>query len=57
MEKTILIRQTEITFSIWDLGGIFKDNNYAVERKSVYTYSIKLNDRSERVCKYVAFGL
>ncbi|RCI01858.1 septum-promoting GTP-binding protein 1, partial [Rhizopus stolonifer] len=21
MEKTILIRQTEITFSIWDLGG------------------------------------
>lgn len=21
MEKTIVIRQTEITFSIWDLGG------------------------------------
>lgn len=23
MEKTISIRQTEITFSIWDLGGEF----------------------------------
>ena len=23
MEKTISIRQTEITFSIWDLGGPF----------------------------------
>jgi GTP-binding protein of the ras superfamily involved in termination of M-phase len=25
MEKTISIRQTEITFSIWDLGGTVKE--------------------------------
>lgn len=41
MEKTIAIRNTEITFSIWDLGGT-SINNYI---------------RTARICKYASIGL
>lgn len=37
MEKTISIRNTEITFSIWDLGGEYKDKPW-FEHVGLYQY-------------------
>lgn len=53
MEKTIVIRQTEITFSIWDLGGItmFRHTQYKQKKFNSKTY------RPKGVCQYVAFGV
>lgn len=43
MEKTISIRGSEITFSIWDLGGKLR----------YFLHFADLLERSTRVCKYV----
>jgi GTPase SAR1 family protein len=50
MEKTIAIRNTEITFSIWDLGGRFF-------RLPLLNERIDANHRTARVCKYASIGL
>jgi GTPase SAR1 family protein len=49
MEKTIAIRNTEITFSIWDLGGKFTP----LLRESIG----QINHRTARICKYAPTGL
>ena len=55
MEKTIAIRNTEITFSIWDLGGCY----LLVILKIGRLINLCSNDgyRAARICKYVTSSL
>ena len=54
MEKTISIRNTEITFSIWDLGGnLLRRSN---QRSGLHS-DFHFKYRTTRVYQHVTFGM
>lgn len=52
MERSVVIRNTEITFSIWDLGG-----NYRQCGQQEYIFSLQYIARPKGVCEHVTAGV
>lgn len=59
MEKTISVRRTTITFSIWDLGGMFSPHvcRCRTLAQLIIVLLPHLSTRSERVRQHVTIGV